>query len=109
MKKITTVLCFTLLAAVAVNAQEFKKFNVGVGLGYAMPGGEGAGGGVLFAVEPAYRVTDALAVGLRLETAVVVRGLSEAVSTYNASAAGIVSYTVNGKYYFSNAKFRPFV
>lgn len=109
MKKISTVLCFVLLAAVAANAQEFKKFNVGVGLGYAMPGGEGSGGGVLFAIEPAYRVTDAIAVGLRMEWAVVVRGLSESVSTYDASAAAIGSYTINGKYYFSNAKFRPFV
>lgn len=109
MKKISTLLFFFLVTVLAVNAQEFKKFNVGVGLGYAMPFGEGAGGGVLFAVEPAYRVNDALAVGLRMEWAVVVRGLSESVSSYDASAAAIGSYTVNGKYYFSNEKFRPFV
>jgi hypothetical protein len=109
MKKITTVLCLVLFVAVASHAQEFKKFNVGVGLGYAKPGGKGAGGGVLFAIEPAYRVNDALSVGLRMEWAVVVRGLSQDVSTYDASAAAIGSYTVNGKYYLSNAKFRPFV
>jgi hypothetical protein len=108
MKKFTSVLCVLLFAAVAVNAQEFKKFSVGVGLGYAKPGGEGAGGGVLFAVEPAYRLSDVLQVGLRMETAVVVRGLSESATSYNASAAGLGSYTLNGKYYFSNNKFRPF-
>jgi hypothetical protein len=109
MKKISTVLFFILLTAVVVNAQEFKKFNVGVGLGYAKPGGEGAGGGVLFAIEPAYRVNDAIQVGLRMEWAVVVRGLSESVDSYDASAAAIGSYTLNGKYYFSNGNFRPFV
>lgn len=73
------------------------------------PGGEGAGGGVLFAFEPAYRVNDAIAVGLRLEWAAVIRGLSESVDTYNASAASIGSYTINGNYYLSNGGFRPFV
>jgi outer membrane protein W len=74
-----------------------------------MPGGEGAGGGVLFGIEPAYRVNDALAVGLRMEWAAVIRGLSTAVDSYDASAAAIGSYTLNGNYYFSNGNFRPFV
>jgi opacity protein-like surface antigen len=108
MKRILTVLLLV-VAAVAVNAQEYKPFKLGVGLGYAMPGGEGAGGGVLFAIEPAYRVNDALAVGLRLEWAAVIRGLSESVESYDASAAAIGSYTVNGNYYLSNGSFRPFV
>ena len=109
MKKITTVLFLVLFAAVAVQAQEFKKFRLATGLGYAMPGGEGSGGGVLWDVEPGYRVNDALAVSLRIEGAVVVRGLSESVSTYDASAAAIGSYTVNGIYYLSNSSFRPYV
>jgi opacity protein-like surface antigen len=108
MKRILTV-SLLFIAAVAVNAQEYKPFKLGVGLGYAMPGGKGAGGGVLFGIEPAYRVNDALAIGLRMEWAVVVRGLSESVDSYNASAAAIASYTVNGNYYFSNGNFRPFV
>lgn len=109
MKRVSTVLLLVLSAAVAVNAQEYKPFKLGVGLGYASPGGEGAGGGVLFGIEPAYRVNDALAVGLRMEWAAVVRGLSTAMDSYNASAAAIGSYTVNGQYYFSNNTFRPFV
>lgn len=110
MKKITSVLCFVLFAAIAVNAQEFKKFRVGVGAGYAIPGGEGAKGGVCFYAEPGYRVNDALLVGLRLESALVVRGFSESVDgTDDLDIAGIGSYTVNGQYYFSNEGFRPFV
>lgn len=108
MKKITSVLCFLLFAAVAVNAQEYKKFRVGVGAGYAMPGGEGAKGGVCFYAEPGYRVNDALIVGLRLESAVIVRGFSEDIGTVDLDVAGIGSYTVNGQYYFSNEGFRPF-
>jgi hypothetical protein len=109
MKRISTVLFLAIIAASAVNAQEYKPFKLGVGLGYAMPGGEGAGGGVLFGIEPAYRVNDALAVGLRMEWAAVVRGLSTSIDSYDASAAAIGSYTLNGQYYFSNESFRPFV
>jgi hypothetical protein len=108
MKKITTVLVVILLAAVAVNAQEFKKFRVGVGGGYAVPGGEGAKGGVCFYLEPGYRVSDQLIVGLRMESAVIVRGFSEDIGTVDLDIAGIGSYTVNGQYYFSDEGFRPF-
>jgi hypothetical protein len=107
-KKISVLLLFVLISAVAVNAQEFKKFQLYTGLGYAMPGGEGAGGGFLWDVEPAYRVSDELAVGLRIEGALIVRGLSEASDTYSGDIAGISSYTLNGRYYFSNEKFRPY-
>lgn len=109
MKKITSVLCFVLFAALAVNAQEFKKFRVGVGLGYAMPGGEGSKGGICFAVEPGYRLNDQIIVGLRMESAVIVRGYSESVDDAELDIAGIGSYTLNGQYYFSNEGFRPFV
>jgi hypothetical protein len=98
-----------LLLTVGANAQEFKKFRLATGLGYAMAGGEGASGGILYAIEPGYRVSDNLAVSLRMEWAVVVRGLSESVASYDASAAAISSYTVNGIYYLSNNNFRPYV
>jgi hypothetical protein len=109
MKKITSVLCLILFVAVAAHAQDFKKFRVGVGGGYAMPGGEGAKGGVCFYLEPGYRVNDALIVGLRMESAVIVRGFSESdPQTADLDIAGIGSYTLNGQYYFSNEGFRPF-
>lgn len=107
MKKITLI--FTLLlCASAVFGQEFKKFRVGLGLGYAKPGGEGAKGGICFAVEPGYRLNDQLMVGLRMESAVVIRGFSESVEGFDLGIAGIGSYTLNGQYYFKNEGFRPF-
>lgn len=109
MKK--SLLFVVLLGAIAftTHAQEFKKFKGGIGLGYASAFGDGASGGVLFYLEPAYRVSDQLAVGLRLESALIVRG----ITNYNSSTAdldisAIGSYTVNGQYYFSNNTFRPF-
>lgn len=108
MKKITSVLCLVLLVAVAANAQEFKKFRVGVGAGYAKAGGQGGGGGVLFTVEPGYRVMDALLVNLRWESAAVIRGTVDDTGA-DFDVAGIGSYTLNGQYFLSNNNFRPFV
>ena len=97
------------LFSVAANAQEYKPFRWAVGLGYAKPGGEGAGGGVLWATEFGYRFSDAICASLKIEGAAVVRGFSESVGDYDADVAGISSYTVNGIYYLSNNKFRPYV
>jgi outer membrane protein W len=108
MKKITSVLCLVLFVAVAANAQEFKKFRVGVGAGYAMPSGEGAGGGVMWALEPGYRVNDQILANLRIEGAAIIRGTADATSA-SFDIAGVRSYTVNGQYYFNNNNFRPFV
>lgn len=108
MKKVLALILVAL--AFNVNAQEFKKFKVGLGLGYASPSGSGAKGGVLVYMEPAYRVTDQIQVGLRMESAVLVRGLSNADgSAVDFDASAIGSYTVNAQYYFNNNGFRPFV
>jgi hypothetical protein len=109
MKKLFIISFLALVVGFSANAQEFKKFRLATGLGYAKPSGAGAGGGLLWDLEPGYRVNDALAVSLRIEGAIVVRGLSEDVDSYNASAAAIGSYTVNGIYYLSNNSFRPYV
>jgi len=92
-------------------AREFKPFKVGVGVGYAVPGaGEGAGGGFLAYLEPAYRATDQVAVGLRLEGAFMVRGV-EGVNSQDVKgdASSVASYTLNSQYYFNNNNVRPFV
>jgi outer membrane protein W len=111
MKK-SLLLVFLMTAVIAaVSAQEYKSFRVGLGLGYASPGGEGSKGGVLFYLEPSYRVNDQLAVGLRMEGAVVGRVAVVANSTGGSAEAEVSangSYTVNGQYYFSNNTFRPF-
>ncbi len=110
MKKTSLLLFVCLAFSVAVQAQEFKKFKVAVGGGYASPAGKGAKGGVLFYIEPAYRIQDNISVGLRMEQALVVRGFSEDVpSGIDLNIAGIGSYTLNGQYYFNNNNFRPFV
>jgi hypothetical protein len=109
MKKI--VLSFLLLATAAIaNAQyEFKPFKVDVSLGYAIPGGEGAKGGVLFVVEPKYAVIPEVSVGLRIEAAVMARGRADASGTnseVDVKAAG--SYLATGDYYFTSSTVRPF-
>lgn len=113
MRKLTLFLTCAIIAC-SVNAQkkeEFKPFKVDVSLGYAIPGGTGSKGGVLFVVEPKYAVMPDLALGLRIEAAVMARGTADA-SGYNSDvdikAAG--SYVATADYYLSdNYSFRPFV
>ena len=96
----------------AANAQKgatYKPFKVDVALGYAIPQGSGAKGGVLFAVEPKYAVMDQLSVGLRLEGAVTAHGwVASDGSSASAKVATSSSYLLTGDYYFSNNAFRPF-
>jgi outer membrane protein X len=110
MKKIT--LGILLLASVAIaKAQDaaFKPFKVDVSLGYAIPGGTGAKGGVLFVVEPKYAVIPNVSVGLRIEAAVMARGQVDAngqAADVDVKAAG--SYLLTGDYYFTETTVRPF-
>jgi len=106
-KRIGLLLVLVLSVAV-VKAQEFKKFRVGIGAGYAMPSGEGAGGGVMWALEPGYRVTDQILANLRIEGAAIIRGTADATSA-SLDVAGVRSYTLNGQYFFTTNNFRPFV
>lgn len=92
-----------LFAGVTSYAQDFKPFKVGLHLGYAAP--SDGGGGVAFALEPAYRINDAIAVGLRIEAA----ALAKSVGETEAEIATSGSYALFGQYYLSNNKFRPFV
>ncbi len=112
MKKYLLIVGFIGAAFLTASAQEYKPVKVGLGLGYASPGGDGAKGGVLLYLEPAYRVNDALAIGLRLESAIIARGVTVTSGSTSVSSDAEVkanaSYTVNGQYYFSNNTFRPF-
>ena len=54
-------------------------------------------------------MSDALAIGLRIESAIITRGYSEDIGSLELDVAGIGSYTLNGQYYFSNNSFRPYV
>ena len=104
MKKQLLALALVLfVAVVSADAQDYKQWKLGLGLGYAAP--SDGGGGVAVYLEPAYRVNDQIAVGLRLETA----ALAKVVGDEEGSISGNASYTLNGQYYLSDAKFRPFV
>lgn len=106
MKRVLPILAVVMLASIASHAQEYKAFKVGIGLGYGVPS-EGSGG-VLVYLEPAYRVNDQIAVGLRLESAAFL-GQPISGTPYTTSAFGVGSFTINGQYYFGNSTFRPFV
>jgi hypothetical protein len=111
MKKITfsILLLSSVVFAKAQTESPFKPFKVDVSIGYAMPGGEGAKGGVLFAIEPKYEVIPNLSVGIRWEGAIMVRGTVNAdgtVAKADAKAAG--SYLLTGDYYFTQNTVRPF-
>jgi opacity protein-like surface antigen len=106
MKRVLPILAVVMLASIASYGQEYKKFKVGLGLGYAIPSKGSAG--VLLYLEPMYRIQDNIAIGLRVESAALAGEAPTGVSTtINVSAVG--SYTLNGQYYFgSGGSFRPF-
>ena len=108
MKRISTVLLLIVMTAAGAIAQEFKAFRVGTGLGYAMASGKGAKGGVLWALEPGYRVNDQILANFRIEGAVIGRGYADETSA-SVDVAALGSYSLNGQYYLNNNSFRPFV
>ncbi|HZY79739.1 MAG TPA: outer membrane beta-barrel protein [Cyclobacteriaceae bacterium] len=114
MKKIfKLVVLFVVFGTATVQAQSFKAFRVGLGVGYASPAGEGTKAGLLIYLEPSYRLTDAIVVGLKAEGAVMARAARVTQNGQTTTAKGTVSaagsYTLNGQYYLMNGGFRPFV
>ena len=114
MKKVFLILSLIIIVSLSAIAQSdagLKPFKVDVSVGYAMPGGKGSKGGVLFAVEPKYAVMSQLSVGLRMEGAVVARfsGYESDGSPSQVDVKAAGSYLATGDYYFSdNYSFRPF-
>jgi hypothetical protein len=103
MKKLF-VLAFALTVFGSLSAQDYKPFQLYIGVGYAVPSNGGAG--VLFDLEPAYRVSDAFAIGLRWESAGLAK---EDLDGLELGVSALQSYTINGKYYLSSEGFRPYV
>jgi hypothetical protein len=102
------VICFS---AIAQSGSNLKPFKVDVSLGYAIPGGTGSKGGILFAVEPKYAVIPSVAIGLRMEGAIVARfnGYDENGDLVDASVKASGSYLATADYYFTdNYSVRPF-
>ena len=116
MKKL---LCCIALAAIShstIFAQDgeriFKRFKGDVSLGYAAPLGSESNGGVLFAMEPKFAIIDQLAVGLRIEGAVMAKFSGNDIygNADVSDAKAAASYLATADYYFTNNySFRPFV
>lgn len=110
MKKFFLTL-FIAAASLGVKAQdgEFKPFRVGFDFGYAIPSGDGAKGGVIFALEPKYALSDKLALGLRMEGALTVRASVDSEGFLDEAEAKLSSsYLLTSDYYFNTNSFRPF-
>ena len=98
-----------MLVALSATAQEYKPFKVNLSIGYAKPLNAGVSGGVLFAVEPKYGVTDNFDVGLRLESAYVERGVQLNGNTRTSDAGAFLSGLITGNYLFGTGSVRPFL
>ncbi|HSC52029.1 MAG TPA: outer membrane beta-barrel protein [Phnomibacter sp.] len=115
MKKLIAVaigLCTFLMASAQFEAGRiFKPFKVDLSIGYALPVGktEGTNFGMLFVVEPKYAVTEQVAVGLRMESAVLLRSMTEIGEDFEGLGQANGSYLLTGDYYFSENNFRPFL
>lgn len=84
---------------VAANAQEYKRFRFCLGFGAARGNPDGVlGTGLLISLEPGYRISDDLVVSLRFE-----------VPAVTPMGGSYESVSLNGQYYLSSNKFRPFV
>ena len=101
MRKILLLFLLTCALTAVVKGQEYKKFKFGVGIGPVWADRYGSAGGILITLEPAFRTSDNLAMGLRLEQAVVGGGLIDNLEV-------VSSVTVNGQYYLSDNKLRVF-
>ena len=111
MKKIYLFLSLAIVSLSAIAQPDLKPFKVDVSLGYAIPGGSGAKGGILFVVEPKYAVIPRVSVGLRMEAAVVARfnGYDDNGDPIDASVKASGSYLATADYYFTDHySIRPF-
>lgn len=98
-----------MLVALSATAQVYKPFKVNVSVGYAKPLNAGVSGGFLFAVEPKYGVTDNFDIGLRLESAVVARGIQDNGNTFTSDLGAFSSALLTGNYLFGSNNVRPFL
>ena len=99
------------LSSKGQDAVHLKPFKVDLSIGYAIPGGEGVKGGIVLAVEPKYAVIPNLAVGLRMEGAIIAKfsGYDENGIAMNTKVKAAGSYLATGDYYFTNNyALRPF-
>jgi hypothetical protein len=100
----------SVVKAPSFNQHRYNPFKVDISMGFALPQGPGASGGVLFAIEPKYSIIDKFAVGLRLEAAIMAHGwVASDGSSASANVAANASYLATYDYYLPGLIFRPFV
>jgi hypothetical protein len=97
---------FVVFTGFLCRAQEYRPFRVSIGGGYAAASGY-LSGGIFGTLEPAYRISDRITLGLRGEIAAIARGDYEGLSV-DVDLSRINSLTANGIYYFESVFVRPF-
>jgi outer membrane protein W len=109
MKKLILLAALTGLATmVKAQSQDFHSFKFDYGFGYALPtedAGAGTKVGLTFTLQPHYRLTDDIAVGLRIEAA----ALGDKDNSGEVNLTALASTCATGEYYLSNRGFRPFI
>jgi hypothetical protein len=105
----TLFLLMGMVVALSAKGQDYKPFKVNLSLGYAKPLLSGISGGALFAIEPKYGLSSNFDLGLRLEGALVARGVTVHGATSTGEVGYLGSYLLTGNYLFGKGNVRPFV
>ena len=114
MKKSLLLFAIAIGFAVTAKAQSanYHNFKVDIGIGYAIPsessGTDGTKAGVTFTIQPHYRLSDDLAVGLRFEGAAL-GDRNETDGDTKVHISVLTSYCATGEYYLTEKGVRPFV
>ena len=119
MRSLLTFLALLTVLAGSPQAQDFKPFQlylaVGPSLALSHPIGDSdcGCGGFFSAAELAYRISDIISVGVRLQYGGTHRTILKNIQgnklwSQDDAFAFVGSLTYYGKYYFSNASFRPY-
>jgi hypothetical protein len=110
MKRIFLIISLGLCLVSIAYSQNYRKFRIGVGLGYATAYGNASNGGPIMTIEPVLRINDSFSIGLRFESANITRGFLTPIppeTTVDVNSTN--SYSLNFQYYFSKDSFRPFI
>ncbi len=109
MKKLFIIIgLFAASTAVQAQSKMYKPIKVDLALGY----GFGNAKGMVFSLEPKYNIQDQIAVGLRMEGAILggmkmEQDANGGMTDADINISAIASYLVTGEYYLSNNSFRP--
>lgn len=109
MKK--SLLVVFVLSTMFAQAQDFKSFKVNLSAGYAQATGKGISGGALFSIEPKISLSSQVDLGLRLEEALLIRGVNwdGNGSTSTGTVAGFGSALLTATHLFGTTNTRPFL